>query len=63
MGYYQRRSVKPRLENLYQAHRGVECSIGVMAGNVLDAEILSVAYHGTAEILINVASLQLATIL
>lgn len=45
----RRRSVKPRLENLYQAHRGVECSIGVMAGNVLDAEILCVAYHGTAD--------------
>ena len=48
-GYYERRSVKPRLENLYQAHRGVEYFYWSRGGNVLDAEILCVAYHGTAE--------------
>jgi WD40 repeat protein len=45
----KRRSVKPRLENMFQAHHGVECSIGVMAGNVLDAEILCLAFQGTAD--------------
>ena len=45
----KRRSVKPRLENLFQAHHGIECSIGVMAGNILDAEILCLAFQGTAD--------------
>ena len=34
---------------MFQAHHGVECAIGVMAGNVLDAEILCLAFQGTAD--------------
>jgi|EP00945_MAST-04E_sp_MAST-4E-sp1_P003049 WD40 repeat protein len=45
----KRRSVKPRLENLFQAHTGVKYESGIMAGSVLDAEILCVVYNGQAD--------------
>ena len=49
MGYYQKTQCQTKVGEPVPGSSRFECSIGVMAGNVLDAEILCVAYHGTAE--------------
>ena len=39
------RSVKPRIENIFQAHEGRRISFGANASHVVDAEILCIVYH------------------